>query len=269
MRKELFLAFLVFSILLRPAFGVTLEQLVGNQRASALRAVPAGTIQPIIEAQSRNIGHRRLIPSHRELHSLVNGSVDSLEPSLFVEALFLYRKPASQASAWSSAQRTGLFNQLTALSTLTGIQYYSISSNSMRTFYELSQVIDNPANKRALPDPVFSAPPASLTLYARQRDLIFGDNIYRFDYRTNANAFVFLQENETSMTYGIIPVVGRNRFRSVMAIFDTEDSLLIYAAAMAKAASVPGMGERISSSFTSRVTAVLTWFTGRADRVFL
>ena len=268
MRKIVLLAVFVLSAVLQPVFGTSLEQLVGNERAAALRAVPAGTTQPIIEVQLRS-PVPRLMPSYRELQLLVTESITRLEPSLFVETLSLYRKPSSQASAWSNAQRAGIFNQLTALSTLTGIQYYSASRNAMRTFYEISQVVDNPTNKRPLPDPVFSTPPASLTLYARQKDLIFGENIYRFDYRTNANVIIFMQENETPMNAGIIPAIGRNRFRTVMAVIDTEDSLLIYAAAMARAASIPGMGDRISTSFTNRVNAVLTWFTGRADRVFL
>jgi hypothetical protein len=38
---------------------------------------------------------------------------------------------------------------------------------------------------------------------------------------------------------------------------------------MAKAASVPGMGDRIGASFTNRINAVLQSFSGRADSVFL
>ena len=52
-----------------------------------------------------------------------------------------------------------------------------------------------------------------------------------------------------------------------MAVIDAGDSLLIYAAAMAKTASVPGMGDRIGSSFTNRVKAILKWFVGRANGV--
>jgi hypothetical protein len=55
----------------------------------------------------------------------------------------------------------------------------------------------------------------------------------------------------------------------MIAIIDTGDSLLIYAAAMAKAASLPGIGDRIGASFTNRAKAILQWFTGRADKVFL
>jgi hypothetical protein len=138
----------------------------------------------------------------------------------------------------------------------------------MRTFYETSSVIDDPAAKRPLPDPVFTMPLSRLVFFARQRDLTFGDNIYRYEYRSGADSLIFIQENLTAMTVGIITAVGKNRLRSLVAVIDTGDSLLIYAASMAKAASLPGMSGRIGNSFTNRIGAILKWFTAKADRVF-
>jgi hypothetical protein len=226
-------------------------------------------MEPATEVQLKNPSPR-LLPAHGELRRLLAETMNSLEPNLLVETMYLYKKPAAQgsAAAWSSAEQTGLFNQMAALSTLTGIQYYSASRKAMRTLYESSLVIDDPAGKRPLPDPVFSSPPASLTLHARQKDLTFGDTIYRFDYRTSPDAIIFLQENVTAMSVGIIPAIGRGRFRTVMAVIDAGDSLLIYGAAMAKAVTLPGMGERISASFTNRVEAILAWFTSHVDAVF-
>jgi hypothetical protein len=186
---------------------------------------------------------------------------------MMVETLALYRKPS--AAEWSKAEQTSLFNHLTALSTLAGIQYYSASRQALRVFYETSQVIDGPVGKKPLPDPLYDTLPASLVLYARQKDLTFGDNIYRYDYHTGADILFFVQENLTSMNAGIIPAVGKNKFRSMVAVIDAGDVLLIYAAAMAKAASVPGMGDRIGASFTNRINAILQWFTVRANKVFL
>ena len=262
MKNKYLLPVIFSAIALQPAFGASLEELAGVQRAAALRTAAA----PITEVQLKNPGPL-LVPSHELLRTAVNEAIGSLAPSLFVETLSLYRKPQG-GSAWSSDEQAALFNQLAALSSLTGIQYYSESRKAMRVFYESSLVIDSPAGKRPLPDPVFAAPPASLTLYARQKDLTFGDNIYRFDYRTGADAILFVQENLTAMNAGIVPAVGKNKFRTIVAAIDTGDSILIYAAAMAKAASLPGMGERIGSSFTNRAQAILGWFTSRADSVF-
>jgi hypothetical protein len=72
----------------------------------------------------------------------------------------------------------------------------------------------------------------------------------------------------TTLTVGIVPAVGKNKLQSFLAIIDCGDSLLIYIASMVKAASIPGMGERIGNSFGSRAEALLKWFSGGADIVF-
>ncbi|MDR2718289.1 MAG: hypothetical protein LBB89_09540 [Treponema sp.] len=252
---------LVAIVVLPPVFGYSLEELTGAEQAAVLRAA----VEPITEVQHKTISPR-LLPRHDGLAALVAETLGSLDPNLFVETLFLYHKPS--AAEWNEAEQINLLNQLTALSTLAGIQYYSESRKTMRTFYESSRVIDSPANKMPLPDPVFTELPDSLALYARQKDLTFGDNIYRFVYYTNRDSVFFVQENLTAMTAGIIPAVGKNKFRSLLAVLDTGDYLLMYAAGMAKTVSVPGMGDRIGASFTNRAKAILKWFGGRADKVF-
>jgi len=258
----------IFSLLSLPVFSVSLEELIDQGMAASLRAAP----DPITELQMKNPGPR-LLPRHGELQRFVREAFRGLEPNILVETLSIYQRPkASRQTAnttgWSRDEQTGLFNQLLAISTLTGIKYYSESRKAMRIFYESSMVIEEPAKKKPLPDPSFSVCPDSLTLYARQKDLTFGDNIYRFEYHSGADIIFFSQENISSMNLGIIPAIGKNKFRTVMAVIDVGDSLLIYGAAMAKTASAPGLGDRIGSSFTNRVKAILKWFVGRADKVF-
>ena len=253
--------FLLITSAFVPAFSAPYEELILPQYAAKL---PLGGA--VTETQIKNPTLKQL-PMHGELRQFVNSIMISLEPNVAVETLFLYKKPA-QADSWNDAQRTQLFNKMLALSTLSGIQYYSATRGAMRTFYEFSQVIDSPNTQKTLPDPTYPQPPASITLYARQKDLTFGDNIYRYDFKTTRDAFFFTQENITALNYGIIPAVGKNKLQSVFAVIDCGDSLLIYAVSMAKTASVLGMGDRIGSSFGNRAEAVLEWFTGKADSVF-
>jgi hypothetical protein len=268
-----FLLIFVFSILALPVFSASLEELVDQGLAASLRAASEpSALGAVTELQMKN-PNPRLLPKHGDLQRFVRETFRSLEPNILVETLSIYQRPRSSrqnadSAVWSRDEQTGLFNQLLALSTLTGIQYYSESRKAMRIFYESSLVIDDPVRKKTLPDPSFTVCPDSLALYARQKDLTFGDNIYRFEYHTGADVIFFSQENISSMKVGIIPAIGRNRFRTVMAVIDAGDSFLIYGAAMAKAASIPGMGDRIGSSFTNRVKAILKWFVGRADGVF-
>jgi hypothetical protein len=250
---------------LQPVFSASLEELVGSGQVAVLRTAT----EPVTEVQIRNPSPR-LLPRHGELVRVITGLQSDLGPNILVENLSLYRKPTlrDNTAGWTKDEQIGLLNQVLGISTLTGIQYFSASRNTMRVFYESSQVIDNSVDKRPISDPVYSTLPDFVTLYARQKDLTFGDNIYRYDYYITADTILFVQENITAMNTGIINAVGRNRFRMVTAIIDSGDSLLIYAAAMAKTASIPGIGDRVGASFTNRAKAILKWFAERAEKVF-
>jgi len=249
------------------AFSQSIETLVEPEYAAQLRE--NGDTVAATQLKSADL---KLLPKHEALRRFVAGAQTNLEPNLAVETLYLYKKPVNsgeKAGIWTEIQRTALFNKTLGISSLTGIQYFSASRGVMRTFYESSVVVDSPDKKNPLPDPIFEQLPETFTIFARQKDLTFGDNIYRYDFQTSGDAFFFSQENITAMTYGIITAVGKNKLRSVFAVIDCGDSLLIYAVSMAKAAFVFGMGERIGNSFGNRAEAVLDWFTGRAQGVFI
>jgi len=244
-------------------FSVPLENIVPPRHAAMLRDKNQGGLIDM----HLNDTVPGLIPNHSGIRQSVAGLINTINPNILVEALYLYDKQANKktdSAGWDEKQKINVFNQLIAISTLTGIQYYSSSRGAMRTFYEYSSVID-PETKKLLPDPVFTQPPAALTLFARQKDLTFGDNIYRYDYVNSASAVFFTQENITSINYGIVPVIGKGNLRSVMAVIDCGDSILIYAASMAKAASVSGLSEKISASFSNRAKAVIHWFSERIN----
>jgi hypothetical protein len=245
-------------------FPVPLENLISSDHVAKLRNAEQGQI---ISAQLKNPSPS-LIPNHSGIRQSVTETMNKLNPNIMVEALYLYNKPQqskTDSGSWDNGQKIKIFNQMTAISTLAGIQYYSASRGAMRTFYENSSVIDGPSTKKPLPDPVFAQPPASLTVFARQKDLTFGDNIYRYDYVNTADAVFFIQENITSLNYGLIPVIGKGNLRSVMAVIDCGDTILIYAASMAKAASVPGLSDKISTSFSNRAQAILQWFSDKSS----
>jgi len=265
MKRQFVLLFLFLCVAIPRIFPVPLEDMVGSNYAAR---IGLGGVS-VTETQLKN-PVLKLLPNHSGLRRYVTEAMTSLDPSLAVETLYLYKKPVRSVllEGWNDDQRANLFNQIMSLSTLAGIEYYSASRRTMRTFYETSRVIDGPQTKNPLPDPVFAQPPETLTIYARQKDLTFGDNVYRYDFLTTGDAFFFTQENMTALTAGIIPAIGKNKLRSVMAIIDCGDSLLIYAVSMAKAASIPGMGDRIGNSFTNRADALIKWFTGKADSVF-
>ena len=244
-------------------FGLDLEELIDPVQA---RALLSG--EKPVAAQFKNI-EPKLLPRNDVLIGLINALYQELSPNVMVETLHIYEKPPrSEKTVWSGEEEIGLYNEMIALSTLAGLEYYSASRGKMRTFYETSAVIDGPGTKKIVPDPVYYKCPAELTIFARQKDLTFGDNIYQYDYYSVPGALIFSQENLTSLTYGIIPAVGKNKLRSVVAVLDAGNYLLVYAASMAKAATLLGMNERIGESFANRSEAVFNWFKNQADKAF-
>ena len=253
----------LLSLARTPVFSVPLEDLTGPEQIAAFAAG-----REIISGVQLKNPRPVLVPRHGEVRRLIDDLMGTLKPGLFAESLYLYAKPSGAASGWTLEERRNLYNETLALSTLSGIQYYSASRKAMRIFYEYSRVIDGPETKRVLADPVYTDPPSVLTVHARQKDLTFGDNIYKYEYRAGSDSLIFVQENLSPLNVAIITAVGRHKLRSVVAVIDAEDRLLVYAASMADAASMPGLGERIGNSFTNRAAAVLKWFSGRADRAF-
>jgi hypothetical protein len=211
----------------------------------------------------------QLLPRHSGLKRQIDALQAELDPGIMVETLHIYEKPRdAQKTAWNASEEAALYNSVLALSTLAGLQYFSASRGVMRTFYETSSVIDNPTAKKPLPDPVFPRPPAELTVYARQKDLTFGDNIYQYDFFSSPGIMIFVQQNLTALTAGIIPAVGKNKLRTVVAILDAGEYILVYAVSMAKTVALPGMKERVGNSFANRAEAVLHWFKDQADKAF-
>ena len=243
--------------------GLSLEELIGLRQAGAL---VAGEKPVLVQFKKSEPG---LVPQSEVLKVLVDSVHQDLDPSVMVETLHLYKKPPeAEKPVWSADEEARIYNELLSLSTLTGIQYFSASRGAMRILYENSFVVDDPSSKKPVSDPVYSAPPAELTIYARQKDSTFGENVYQYDYYAIPGAIIFTQENLTSLTYGIIPAVGKNKLRSAIAILDAGDYLLVYAVSMAKAASIPGMNDRIGNSFANRAEAIIHWFSDHADKAF-
>ena len=242
-------------------FSAPLESLVSARYAAMLRDKNQGGL---IDMHLHDTVPG-LMPNHSVIRQSVAGLISRVNPSVLVEVLYLCDKPErakTDSAVWDEKQKTAVYNMLTAIGTLTGIQYYSSSRGAMRVFYEYSSVMDI-ETKQLLPDPVFTQPPAALTLYARQKDLTFGDNIYRYDYAAGADAIFFTQENITALSYGVVPVIAKGSLRSIAAVIDCGDAILIYVASMAKAASVPGLNDKISASFSNRAKAVIHWFSGK------
>jgi hypothetical protein len=246
------------------AFAVPLESLLSGDLISKLRA--EGEL-------SRNVfGSTELAytPEWGALLDTLFTNIGEIEPDIVSESLELWKKPAGGQHDWTAAERTALFNRITAISTLEGLEYFSYRRQKMRTLYADSYVIDNPKDKTEQSDPYFSTPPRDYSMYAYQRDLSFGRNTYFYNYHTENDRFLITLRNETTMAYSsIITAVKAGNFRSTITIFDTGDSILIYVATLVKAATLPGfLKDHITESINNRSEALVGWFAKKAEEAY-
>jgi hypothetical protein len=269
--KKIVIPFAFFAFFAFPLFAVPMgELLTADQIASIKDGETVGKVQ-------FDNADPAMTPKNADLSALIAGIRKDLEPTVTAEALTIYRKPAGSGengadglTQWTAAEKLRLYNKCLALSSLAGLQYFSPSHQEWRTFYKVSQVVDNPDDKTPQADPIcVTEPPATQSLYARQEDLSYGDNIYQYDYRTFPGMIVFVQQNMTKMKYKhLVTAVKPNRLHSVVAVLDAGDSLVIYAVSMAHVASFPGLNKKIARSFSARADAILSWFKKQAAAAF-
>ncbi|MDR1127050.1 MAG: hypothetical protein LBL06_02855 [Treponema sp.] len=245
-----------------PVFSDSLEELVGKEQAAILRG--GSSITRVVQDAAKP----ELLPKNATVKTWTDDVIYTLAPTILTESLNFYQKKNTSDTRWTDAEKLALLNETLNLNSLSGLEYYSESRKATRIFYETSQVIDDPVSKNPKASPRYETPPATVTLYARQKDLTFGDNIYQYDYYVYDNALIFIQQNLTVLSVSIIPAIGKSNLRSVVAVLDAEDCLLVYAASFAKTVSIPGMKGRIGQSFSSRANAVLNWFIQQADKTF-
>jgi hypothetical protein len=264
-RPALFLLCALFALAAQKgAFALTLENILPEETARELKQ------KGEISREYFDNASLGLLPRYTALSSLLEPRRKNLTPTFTMETLRLYNKPYRKPSDqnWTAAEQLNLFNGITALSTLRGVQYYSKSRDKMRTLYDSAAVIDGPATKKVKPDPVYSSLPAGAEMYARLKDSTFGDNVYKFTFHTNETSFIIFQENVTSITYALVPLVDKNNVQGVIAVMDCGPYLLVYASTFAKASMLPGMKQRVAESLGNKFAATLAWFMKKADKAF-
>ena len=136
----------------------------------------------------------------------------------------------------------------------------------MRLFYEISHLTSGPDSTERVSDTWLQAIPAQKeTLYARQKDLSFGDNRYQISLEAGSDYVTNATSNLTGMRYGLIPVASPGMLNVRVLAVNAEDGVLFYVVSSAKAAILPGIRGKLENSFGNRAAAIYAWFTRQAQ----
>lgn len=239
-----------------PAGAVPVSALAGSINTPVLLA--GGDVRASDTGQELRV---TLAPQHPAVRLMVDTILAS-GPDVVVEALFLWKAPSGKPVDEATLL---VYNTMRGIGSLQGIEYFSASRGRMRLFYEYSSLIAGPDDPTPVSDADLRALPGTgETLYARQKDLSFGDNRYRIELAGSPGQVTQLSTNLTTMTYLFMPVVSPERMRVALVALVVDEGILFYALSSARAAVIPGIRGKMEASFGNRAAAVYDWFARQA-----
>lgn len=249
--------FLIASLLIPGALGAA--PLDSYIPAEAIRTImDDGEIRNTVSA--KEIG--KLLEIRHEKAIAMKDALLAEKPGIIIEAAFLWTKPGGPGTQDEIPQDEllALYNIMRSIGSLEGIEYYSASRKTMRLFYESSSLVSAPDGKTSLPDTRLHTLPSGETLYARQKDLSFGDNVYRIELLSGADFVHFSSINTGAVSYGIIPLAGKEKIKIQVLLINADEGVLIYTLSSVNAVLLPGMRGKLEDSFGNRAAAVFAWF---------
>ncbi len=259
---------LVGGILLLLALALPVEAATPPKRLPSLASLIPPTAAQALATQDSFVLTAKagdgpsILPAYAGSEAL-RAALGAEKPGLVVEALYVLRRPSPESP---EAELRRIYSTLLAISSLEGIEYWSASRQTMRTFYAESWRIDSPESAQRLPDaqaPATGPLPASALYYTYQRDLSFGANKYSYDYRAYPEGIGLEMINLTKMTYKGIPLLSPKALKVRVLIVQAEEALLFYVVSAADVPSLPFVRGKVQESVTNRAEALYKWFVAR------
>jgi len=149
---------------------------------------------------------------------------------------------------------------MTSVSTMKGLQVYSVSLKRMETFIFDAYRTSSMNKGTRLPDPELSnASETEFTMFQNEEQT--GESFSRYSFSHSSGWFQVTQTNLTSLNYGIVPLVSPQDLLTVVYVVPLDGKLLVYGVTVAKTIGLFGLERTKTSSLYTRMEALITWFT--------
>ncbi len=179
-----------------------------------------------------------------------------------------YRPPEGPAGG---DPRT-IYNALHAVSSLKGIEYFSVSRGRVDTLFHDAAFVDSSAGGERLPDPrLDSAPVDGLreSRFASFDDASFGRYVVEVGYEVREGSFVLSMENVGAIRKVLIPFVQPRELLSTIVVMPLDDRIVVYGFSCVHALNIFGLAERIGAeSFSNRLAALMRWFQATYEATY-
>ena len=174
-----------------------------------------------------------------------------------IEGFFLFPKPAGEVTL-------GLYNAVNSVSSMEGLEYYSISQNKIEPLILASYRVGSIEKPQRIPDPVFTAIPEYQRAVVFQKDNRMGDGFSEIVWKYGADGnIVMTLRNIQTLNYGIFPLVDPYNLQMLFVVIPLADKVVVYGAMDAKTASLLGLERMKDESFRNRMRALAGWLGNR------
>ena len=180
------------------------------------------------------------------------------ESTLAAEALYLV--PATLPKDKTSRDLM-LERALTSVSTMKGLQVYSVSLKRMETFIFDAYRTQTTEKIARLPDPEVPSPAGTVTFTMFQNEEQTGESFAQYSFSKTPQWFQVTQLNLTSVNYGFVPLVAPKDLLTSVYVVPFEGQLLVYGVTVAKTVSFFGLERTRTASLFNRMQALVTWFS--------
>jgi hypothetical protein len=205
---------------------------------------------------AENVGKLRLWKGS-PFEASVSGLFSGRETTMAAEAWFVLplKLPADPV-----AREKVLAKAMTSVSTMKGLQVYSISQKKMETFLFDAYRVGTTEKKSRLPDPDVSTAPKSLRFTMFQNEEQTGESFAELTYEHGV-WYQVTQTNLTGLNYGIIPLVSPRGLLTAVFLVPYDDQIVVYGITAAKTLSLFGLERSKIASLYTRMEALVTWLT--------
>ncbi|NOY08939.1 MAG: hypothetical protein GXP33_08870 [Spirochaetes bacterium] len=198
------------------------------------------------------------IISDSKIKNLITNDLKELKPTIGVELI----KILQMDNIDTHSEKTFLliYNILHSISTLKGINYFSVTRRKERILFYDSYVIDSPDKENRVKDPFFKKILTDNKLYIFQHDSTLGKNIYLVKYFSNKDRIIMRTENITMIKYLFVPLINKHKLINYFIIIPGSRSILFYGASFAQFNSIIPVSGKRADSFYNRLKAMYSWF---------
>lgn len=176
------------------------------------------------------------------------------EPVFIVESLYLI--PVTDEKNTADINDVSLV--LRSFSKMTGMRYYSNSRKRYETLYTDVHCVNNPEEKKNVPDPLDVSADA-LVSYVYQKDRSLSGCVYRFSFFQTQNEIGARAVNTDEVQYKGFSILKPEHLVLNVHAVQTKEGIVFYILVRADAAKIPLVSEKLAKSYGSRADAIYEW----------